>query len=132
MWDAVSTWYRPSTALGRLGLQATINSGMLWVVLALHQRPWLALGAMLVLLAATVWTHGRGSAVLLAVYGALGWSGEAWIVGFGQVWRFAVPTISGTDGGLFGVPFFMLPVWSLTGALMLALAGVLKAAPRSG
>jgi hypothetical protein len=131
MWNAVVAWYRPSTAQGRLGLQATINSSMLWGVLALHQSPWAALAAMLVLLAATVWTHGRGSAVLLALYGVLGWIGEAWVVGFGQVWRHATPAVSGIDGGLFGVPFFMAPVWSLTGALMLALAGYFKFEPRS-
>jgi hypothetical protein len=130
MWTSLSAWYRPSTAQGRLGLQATINSGMLWVVMALHPWPWLALAAMLALFAATAWTHGRGSLLLLAAYGALGWIGEAWIVGFGQVWRFATPTVTGVDGGLFGVPFFMAPVWSLTGALMLALAGFLKFKPR--
>jgi hypothetical protein len=125
MFGAIAAWYTPSTAQGRLGLQATINSAMLWVALALHTRPWLALLAMLALFAATVWTHGRPRLPALALHGLLGWVGEAWVVGLGGVWIFAAPTTTGLDGGLFGVPFFMAPVWALTGGLMLALNGFL-------
>ncbi|MCA3244637.1 MAG: hypothetical protein INF43_04970 [Alphaproteobacteria bacterium] len=117
-------WYTPATAQGRLGWQMTLNSTMLSVLIFLHPFPWGALLAMLGLLAATVWLHGRGSLGLLALFGGLGWVGEVWMTWLGGVWRHAAPVECGVlCGGWLGVPFFMAPAWALVGALMLALVG---------
>jgi len=128
MLSAASQWLSRRSDQERLIAQLTLNSAMLLVVIALHGAPWLALLALLLLLAATLLIHGRAKAILIIVYGIFGWIGEAWIVGLGRVWTFATPTMTGFDGGLFGVPFYMVVTWAMVGALMLVLQPVL--APR--
>jgi hypothetical protein len=124
--NSFAAWYTPHTAQGRLGWQMTLNSCMLSVLIFFHNSPWLALVLLLGLFGATVWVHGRGSLNLLALYGLLGWIGEAWMVNLGQVWAHSAPVGCGLAcGGWLGVPFFMLPAWALVGALMLGLVGYL-------
>jgi hypothetical protein len=120
--NALAPWYDPATPKGVLGLQLTINGAMLTALILLASRPWAALAVLAALFALTVRLHGRQSLALLALYGLLAWLAEAWIVGVGGVWRFAHPAIAVADGGLFGVPFYMIPAWSLTGAMLLAMA----------
>jgi hypothetical protein len=123
----LASWYTPHTAQGRLGWQMTLNSFMLSVLIFFHAQPWAALVLMLGLFAATVWVHGRGSLNLLALYGVLGWVGEAWMVNLGNVWAHSAPVGCGVAcGGVVGVPFFMAPAWALVGALILGLAGYLQ------
>jgi hypothetical protein len=118
----LKAWYHPGSAQGVAGIQMALNGLMLSALIFLHSQPWAALAALLVLFAGTVALHGRASLTLMAVFGAIGWGAEAWIVAIGGVWQFAMPTETGLDGGLFGVPFFMAPAWAMTGAMMLALA----------
>jgi hypothetical protein len=120
------SWYTLATAKGRLGWQLTLNSGMLSVLIFLHPYPWLALVALLGLVAGTVYVHGRGSLGLLALYGVLGYVGELWMTVLGGVWAHSAPVACGVAcGGLLGVPFFMAPAWALVGAMMLGLVGYL-------
>jgi len=76
--------------------------------------PKTTLGGLAIRFGLTAALHGRRTAALLAVARQLAWLAEAWIVGVGGVWRFAHPAIAVADGGLFGVPFYMTPAWSLT------------------
>lgn len=122
----LKAWYHPGSAQGIAGLQIAINGLMLSALIFLHAHPWVALAVLIALFAATVALQGRDSLKLLALFGAIGWAAEAWIVAVGGVWGFAQPTYSGLDGGFFGVPFFMAPAWAMTGALMLALASWLR------
>ncbi len=123
----LASWYTPHTAQGRLGWQMTLNSFMLSTVILLHPQPWLALIIMTGLFAATVWVHGRGSVFLLSLYGVLGFVGELWMTLLGGVWLHSAPVACGPlCGGVFGVPFFMVPAWALIGALMLVLLGYIK------
>ena len=121
---ALAIWYDPRRVEGRLGLQFTLNATLLSALMLLHATPWVALAASLVLFALTCRLYGFGKTRLLAVYGLFGYVGELWIVGLGGVWTFRVATVTGLDGGLFGVPFYMLPTWSMVGALMLALVAL--------
>jgi hypothetical protein len=118
----LTAWYDRATPKGVLGLQMTFNGAMLSALIFLAAYPWAALAVLAVLFALTVRLHGRGRLPLLAVYGVLAWAAEAWLVGFGGVWQFAHPASDFADGGLFGVPFYMAPAWSLTGAALLAMA----------
>lgn len=118
----LKTWYHPGSPQGVAGIQMALNGFMLSALIFLSATPWLAFAALMALFAATVVAHGRDHLGLFALFGVMGWGAEAWVVGMGNVWGFAVPTVSGLDGGLFGVPFFMAPAWALTGAMMLALA----------
>jgi len=118
---SLKTSYHPGSPQGVVGIQLALNGFMLSALIFLHAQPWAVLAVLLALFAATVALHGRDSLTILAVFGAMGWGAEAWIVGLGGVWAFALPTTTGLDGGLFGVPFFMAPAWAMTGAMMLAL-----------
>lgn len=122
---ALASWYDPATPKGVLGLQLTLNSAMLTALILLSAQPWAALGVLAVLFGLTVALHGRHSLALLALYGVVAWAAEAWIVGVGGVWRFAHPASSVAEGGLFGVPFYMIPAWALTGAALMAMAPLL-------
>jgi hypothetical protein len=128
MLSTLSQWLSRRSDPERLTVQLTLNSAMLFAVMALHTAPWLALLVLSVLLACTIVIQGGDKAVLIVVYGVFGWIGEVWIVGFGRVWTFANPTTTGLDGGLFGVPFYTVVTWAMVGALMLVLQPVL--APR--
>ena len=121
---SIGDWYRPGTPKGIAGLQMFLNGMMLTALILLQARPWAALGALAALLALTLWLHGPRLRVLIALFGAIGWGAEAWLVGVGGVWAFVQPSGGPAAGDLFGVPFYMLPAWSLVGALMLALAGL--------
>ncbi len=125
----LKAWYHPGSPQGVVGLQTALNGFMLSTLIFLHAQPWLALAVLMVLFAATVALHGRATLTLFALFGLMGWGAEAWVVGMGGVWAFAIPTTAGLDGGLFGVPFFMAPAWALTGAVMLALARWLNPGP---
>ena len=94
---------------------------MLTVLLTLHRWPWLAFAALSLCLAATLCLHAPKRRMLIVFYGLAGWGAEAWLVGMGGLWRFASPASGFWDGGLFGVPFYMVATWSLSGALMIAL-----------
>lgn len=118
----IADWYRPSTVRGRFGLQFTINSTMITVVMLLHAHPWAALLPMLALFAATLALQERRYLTAIIANGVIGWAVECWLVAVGGVWSFAVAPVSGMDGGLFGVPFFMLPAWAMVGAAMLSMA----------
>lgn len=121
-WRTIRAWYVPGTAQGVLGLQLLLNSVMLTAIVLLAPAPWLALAALAVLFVLTLRLHARHRRTLIALFGAIGWIAEAWLVGAGGVWAFTHPADRLSEGGLFGVPFYMLPGWALVGALMLALS----------
>jgi hypothetical protein len=122
-------WHRFDTPEGVLGWQAGVNSTMLPIILVYGQQPWLVLGLLCGLMGATYWLHGRRNVAALSVYAALGFISEIWMVMLGPVWVHSAPIGQGfglsdwVSGGVGGVPYFMLPVWGMIGALMLALAG---------
>ena len=120
-WRRIGEWYRPGTPKGVVGIQLALNSSMLTLLLVLHQTPWLALAGLTLCLAATLWLHAARRRALIVLYGLAGWGAEAWLVGIGKIWRFDQAASGFWDGGLFGVPFYMVVAWSLSGALMIAL-----------
>jgi hypothetical protein len=120
--SSLADWYVPGTPKGRFGLQIALNSLMLSALIFLQSMPWLALAALLVTGGLTVLLHGPANRAIIVIYGFIGWAAEAWIVGVGGVWRFTTPATTVLDGGLFGVPFYMVPCWAMVGALMLALS----------
>lgn len=122
-------WFRKDPAQARLILQISLNSLMIGGLLVLHASPWLALAWLTVLFALACWLHGGDAWKSLAAFGMLGWIGEAWLVGLGGVWTFAASASRISDGGLFGVPFYMVPAWALVGALMLVLNAALRPRP---
>ncbi len=132
----IEVWNRFDTPEGILGWQAGINSTMLPIILIYGQQPWLVLGLLSLLMAATYWLHGRKYVAALSWYAALGFMSEIWMVMFGPVWVHSAPIGQGfawadwLSGGVGGVPYFMLPAWGMIGALMLGLAGYFG--PRHG
>jgi hypothetical protein len=114
-----------ASALGRLSWQYTLNSLMVLAVVLLASAPWWCLLVVSVLALVTGWVHwlayGKAAGIFLGLFGVLGMIAEWWAV-LGGVWAF---NHAGASVG--GVPFYMLPVWSMVGALAMALWGWLMA-----